>query len=818
MEIFLLFILLLVVIWLAIRINDRLTTMESNLRSLRDIMLRKQNETQAPPKTEQVEQKPEPVTPTPSKYTYIPPQPLGEYKPEPKKEEIKEELHEENIPSFIKTEFNEPPLPPEKPYTFKPAREPQPVKPGFFERNPDLEKFIGENLVNKIGIAVLVLGIGFFVKYAIDQNWINALGRVGIGILCGGILLGVAHYLRKRFKAFSSVLVGGGLAVLYFTIAIAFHQYQLIDQTAAFIIMVVITTFAVLLSIAYDRLEIAVLSIIGGFSTPFIVSTGEGNYVVLFTYLMILNVGMLVLAYFKKWNLINILAYAFTILIYGGWLIATLGFYSNHYLGALVFGSLFYVTFFLMHIINNVKEKRVFNGLDFALLISNTALYYAAGMYILHYIDAGYYEGLFTVALAVFNFVFAFVLYKKQSIDRNLVFLLIGLVLSFASLAAPVQLHGHHITLFWSAEAVLLLWLSQRSGIRLMKVTSVIITGLMLISLCMDWYKIYYNDILYTDNSYTPFTIAFNKGFITGLISVVSLMLSAFFIKKEKEEAMYTWFDFKIYRYVLMVLSVITLYLTVLFELYYQLNQRLESASACQVVLGFYNMLFAIAVNVFAMRKKNFILSNICIVFNALLLFLFISYYNNEAISLRNSYLLGTGGTFGMYLFHYLTTLSAIALLVISFIHSKRIHNLQHDIGVIQQWYTAFIGIYILSAELCHLMIVGGYTGYGSIATSMSQATKIGFPVLWGVCSLVLMVLGMRLKMRHLRIISLSLFFITLVKLFLFDIREVSEGGKIVAFISLGILLLVVSFMYQKLKVLILEDNKGNKQEDKNEE
>lgn len=96
-------------------------------------------------------------------------------------------------------------------------------KPSFFERNPDLEKFIGENLVSKIGIAILVLAIGFFVKFAIDSDWIGPVGRVGIGLLAGGILVFLAHRLRTNYKAFSSVLVGGGLAVFYFTITLAYH-------------------------------------------------------------------------------------------------------------------------------------------------------------------------------------------------------------------------------------------------------------------------------------------------------------------------------------------------------------------------------------------------------------------------------------------------------------------------------------------------------------------------------------------------------------------------------------------------------------------
>ena len=104
----------------------------------------------------------------------------------------------------------------------------------FKQNNPDLEKFIGENLINKIGILILVLGISFFVKFAIDRDWINEAGRVGIGIFSGGLLMGVAHFLRRKFAAFSSVFVAGAVSVFYLTIGIAFHDYHLFSQSLAF--------------------------------------------------------------------------------------------------------------------------------------------------------------------------------------------------------------------------------------------------------------------------------------------------------------------------------------------------------------------------------------------------------------------------------------------------------------------------------------------------------------------------------------------------------------------------------------------------------
>ena len=83
---------------------------------------------------------------------------------------------------------------------------------------------------------------------------------------------------------------------------------------------------------------------------------------------------------------------------------------------------------------------------------------------------------------------------------------------------------------------------------------------------------------------------------------------------------------------------------------------------------------------------------------------------------------------------------------------------------------------------------------------------KAGLSILWSVCSFIMMWLGMQYKFRPLRIISLSLFTITLVKLFVYDIRKIPPGGKIAAFILLGVLLLTVSFMYQRLKKIIIDD------------
>lgn len=674
----------------------------------------------------------------------------------------------------------------------------EPPRPGFFERNPDLEKFIGENLANKIGIAILVLGIGFFVKYAIDQDWINEIGRVFIGILCGGALIGVAHRLRQTFVAFSSVLVGGGIAILYLTIAIAFHEYQIFDQSTAFVLMVGITGFAVALSLGYNRIELAVLAILGGFGSPFMVSTGEGNYVVLFTYILILDVGMLVLAYFKKWNLVNIICYTLTVLLYGSWL--STRFDDQQYsmiVGALLFATAFYLIFFAMNIINNLKERLPFKSIELTILLSNTFLYYGAGMALLDNTTGTDYKGLFTVLLGVFNFVFAYALYKKVKADKNLVYLLIALVLTFISLAAPVQLEGNYITLFWAAEAVLLLWLSQKSGIRLMKLGAVIIMGLMLVSLFMDW------DMIYNDYSSEGLSIMLNKGYVTSLFSIGAVLATLFLLRNEKEEDPAR---VSLYKNILQVVLCIIVYLAQLLEMRYQFYYYEVSNASQIVIIGTYNMFALLCLLLFERRrilnqkvKDAFAFLGVF----AMLLYLFL--YHDYILATRYDYLFtaipGTG-----FFFHYLLIALLIVVAAITLKKMRALTAFNHTTKDAYAWFYVFFFIFLASAELDHIVVLLSGTDINNLEHVLTQNQKIGYPILWGLSSFILIAIGLKRKKRHLRIISLTLFLITIVKLFVLDIQGISEGGKIVAFISLGLLLLVVSFMYQRLKKILLVD------------
>lgn len=669
----------------------------------------------------------------------------------------------------------------------------KPAEPelSFFERHPDLEKFIGENLINKIGIAILVLAIGYFVKFAIDNNWIGPIGRVGIGVLCGGILISVAHRMRNSYQAFSSVLVGGGLAVLYFTITLAYHQFHLFNQTTSFIILIVITCFAVLLSLLYDKQELAVIALIGGLVSPLMVSGEHANYHALFIYLIILNTGLLFMAYRKSWRILNTAAFGLTAIMFSAILFNLPAGSSGV---GFLYASILYLLFFAINVAHNLKENKTFIASDFTILLTNTALYFAAGLYLLTAMHQEQFRGLFALSLGVINLLLSFLLFRNKKVDTNILYLLIGITLTFISLAAPIQLDGHNITLFWAAEAVLLYWLYKKSEIHLMQLASQIIWVLMLISLLMDW-AVIYNSAQLTIN------IIANKGFITTISAAISSYLLFILTRDKNLEIAGTKIRPNI---IYKVTAFILLFMSGFLEINHQFLNRYPGTDLNSLYLMFYVPAFVYTFYILSKRlavmKMSWQVSNVLIAVSIAVYMLLIqfSFYIEHGILVEQNI---SGFHFSAHWAGAIFT----ALLLYELILTAR-RDLPEEFKKLSAWLLAGTVVLFLSMELSLLSNLLFYSKTNTIDHIETIYIKSGLPVLWGLLSFALMWLGMRNKYLMLRIISLTLFSVTLLKLFLFDIQNIPPAGKIAAFFCLGILLLIISFMYQKVKKIIVAD------------
>ncbi|HEV2690673.1 MAG TPA: DUF2339 domain-containing protein, partial [Bryobacteraceae bacterium] len=254
--------------------NKRLTRMEAAL-SMQPIVPEPRP---APPPPPSVETAPPPIEPTPPIVS----------------------------PPDVSPWIPEPPAPPPLPETAAPPQA--------------LETNIGLTWVNRVGAVTLVLGIAFLFKYAVDNQYIGPGGRVILGVIAGLAAIGVADWLwNKDQRIFAQGVTATGLGILYLSAYAAFGYYHLVPQGFAFVFMVAITALAVALALRYASVALAALGLVGGYLTPIMLSTGEDHPWFLFSYVLLLNIGALVLVRTKQWKLLEVESFAATAILYGAW-------------------------------------------------------------------------------------------------------------------------------------------------------------------------------------------------------------------------------------------------------------------------------------------------------------------------------------------------------------------------------------------------------------------------------------------------------------------------------------------------------------------
>ncbi|MFS2521653.1 DUF2339 domain-containing protein [Bacteroides sp. AM16-13] len=643
------------------------------------------------------------------------------------------------------------------------------------KKQVNYEKFIGENLFGKIGILIFVIGVGFFVKYAIDKNWINETFRTVLGFLTGAVLLAVAERLQKKYRTFSSLLAGGAFAVFYLTVAIAFHYYHIFSQTMAFIILIGVTVFMSILSVVYNRRELAIISLVGGFLAPFIVSSGEGSYLVLFTYVSILNLGMFGLSIYKKWSELPMISFVFTCLIMGIFLLfnytSSSTVISNHLFW---FATLFYFIFLLpvFSILRGENMRTMSRGLVFV-IITNNFIYLLSGALFLRNMGLSFKaSGLLSLFIALVNLGLVLWLWKNRKEYKFLVHTTLGLVLTFVSITVPIQLDGNYITLLWASEMVLLLWLYVKSKIRVYEYAAKVLVGLTFVSYLMDVYSVMFEH-------HSLDTIFLNSSFATSLF--VGLATGAFALLMEYYHSFFSTarrLKYSFWNPFMLIVSVIILYYTFMMEF----NLYFEGATRSGVMFLF--TAISISSVCYAFRKRFPITKHL------------------------TSYILTIGANVLVY--------------IINIWGDQRIWT---SPPVVLPWLTAVFVIanlyYVARMYYTSIGIKSRFTVYLNILATLLWLTMVrsflwqvgvddfsaGLSLSLSIAGFVQMGLGMRLHQKLLRMVSLATFGLVLLKLVFDDLWAMPTIGKIIVFIILGLILLILSFLYQKLKDVLFKND-----------
>lgn len=392
-------------------------------------------------------------------------------------------------------------------------------------RNGMSEEELAGTWFSRLGILAIMLAVAFFLKWSFDNHLIGELGRIVIGLIWGLAFLGTGEYFqRKKFQVYGQGFTGGGIAILYFSIFAAFTFYHLITQPIAFVLMVLITLAASLLAVRNDSPAVGIFGIVGGFATPFLLSTGQNNQVILFTYIAILDAGVLLVAYFKKWPIFNYLTFLFTYFSF------TVGLYSSstsHNIRSFDAVSFSYLTlFFLIYLgisfTRNLRLKENFLRMDISLILLNAVIYFALSYGLLiDYIKD--WIGFWAVFLGLIYLLLGTFIYRRYSGTRNLSLTLLAVAAGFITLAVPLQLDGYWISMVWAVEAVIFFYLNFKINPEKIPLAGFLILVLTIISLFTQPFEITGEEIW----------IFMNKAAVTYFIVILAMAIIVWLFQRQ---------------------------------------------------------------------------------------------------------------------------------------------------------------------------------------------------------------------------------------------------------------------------------------------
>jgi uncharacterized membrane protein len=411
--------------------------------------------------------------------------------------------------------------------------EPQPPEPSLPAELPappavlprpageqSLEALIGQKWLGWVAMLLIFCAAAFFLKYAFDNRWIGELGRVTIGVAVG-LGLACAGYDRHRrgWRYLAQVLTGGGIIVLYLSVYGAFAYYHLVGSRSAFIALVILVAEAHLLALAYRARAIAIMALAGGFLVPILLSTGHDQYAVLFTYIVVLDLGVLGVVMARRWTGIGSLAYVLTQLLFWAW-------YGEHYhpekrAAVLAFQAAVFLVFALADLAPHFRGQAA--GWEEGIRLAvNPFVFYATWYYLL---DPDYHDwmAVLALALAIVYAAMARLELRLRPSDRRLLLVTIGTALTFVTVAIPVQLESNWITMAWGVEGLLLLWASLETSALPLRLLAAIVFA-------MAVFRFLFLDTPWENRQ--PVPLAFNRYFLGSMALAACLVAAAYLCRR----------------------------------------------------------------------------------------------------------------------------------------------------------------------------------------------------------------------------------------------------------------------------------------------
>jgi len=659
-----------------------------------------------------------------------------------------------------------------------------------------MEFAVASQWLLRVGILILVVGVGFFLKYSIDHGILGPTARVTLSTVAGLLMLiAGTRLLGKTYHLLGQGLLGGGIAVLYFSVFAAANFYHLVEMTPAFALMALITVLAGGIAVRFNSMLVAVLGILGGYGTPLMLQTGVVDFPALLGYVLVLGIGVLAICYWKDWPLVNYLSFAATYVLF----FASMRVYEpEHFWEVFPFVAAFFVLFSTMTFLYKLVRGAKSNLLDLVAMFINAAVFFAVGFALIDQVYGRTWVAALTLGLTAFYLAHIYYFLHRRMVDRELLVSFIGLATFFLTITMPLVLSRQWITASWAVQAVVLLWVARKIGSQFVRQVAYLVFGIVLIRFgIFDLGRQFGGpmvttaDLAWQDYVRVLVERVVSFGVPIGCFAVAYKMLEhdrpqegdSGIVTEANDVSPWLGSSMAAQALVAAALGMVFLYL------HLELNRTMGyfyAPARLPILTLLWVALCGLLLLEYNKRERPTVYTLLVLAFGALLIKLFV--FDLPSWDVNRQWLYG-----GDYSFR-----DAVMRLI----------NFAAIIGFLVGGYAVLAG----KATAAQVRALFGFTGLAMLFIFLTLEVNSflfhymdgmragGISILWSFFALALILRGIAKNVATVRYLGLGLFTIVSAKVFFVDLATLDQFYRIVAFIVLGILLVAGSFVYLKYR------------------
>ncbi len=659
----------------------------------------------------------------------------------------------------------------------------------------------------RVGILLVVIGISFFLKYSIDNGLLSETARTVLSAAAGlSMLIGGAQLVSSRFQLIGQGLFGGGVATLYFSVFAAHNLYHLVSLPVAFFLMTSVTVLSGFLAIRFDSRLSAVMGVLGGYLTPVLLAAGPVNYLGLYSYLFIVGCGVLGISAFKRWPLLSYLGF----LCHHILVLSSLRAFNSqvHFWEVMPFLTAFFVMFSTMVFIYNLRVLVRSNLLDVVVLFLNATAFFCISYRLIDMTFNYHWVAAVTLGLSLYYVLHVRYCLAYRILDRELMLSFIALSAFFLSISVPLILTREWITVSWSLQALVMLWIAGKLHSRFLKLISLALYLIVLGRFAFLDLHSQFGSSAEAMNTVSAALIATLHRIVIFGIPIGSLFLGHLLLQQQAErqaneeeaqndislEVNHSAFSIAA---LLACLGAIFFYLTL--EVHRTLGILYDASRLPMLTLLWLGM--AVLLLKEAIRSASQIT---LAVFGIVLIAVLVKVLSADLPSwqFRSDFQYATwtaeAAFFRLVNFGAIVMLLAWAFRSLSEVTAVRLPDAR------------------VFSRILGLLSIGMLFLYTTLETNTWLSQFVpglragGVSILWTVFALSLLVSGISGREATLRYIGLGLFALVSWKVLIHDLASLDQFYRIIAFIVLGIMVTSGSFLYLRSRSTFLTQDPGN--------